>query len=741
MRTTPTSNVFPIDYFNFNTAGRQGDQDDRPSVSPWKVEQEFRAVLVQAGLEVDEIVSDGGVYRCRMTGEINSGSGWYQLYNDERPYGCYGTWNPDRGEFRQDWSMAVDHEMTHAEKLSYERRRAEAKAERDKARAEEVAAAAQRAFDEWNEATPVTGQQHQYLQAKNVAAYGIRLYRGSLVVPAMDADGNVYSRQSITANGDKWFMPGGEIQGHFYTIPGSQTIAIVEGYATGATVYEATGWTVVVGFSAHNLMPVAQAVRERHPQAEIYILGDTDPGGAGQNAAAEAAIAIGAKALCPDVAGIDDATDWNDIAAAKGMDEVRRQIESVKTAFGIARYAGSIAYLGEPTPIEWVVDGLFQKGAVSLIAGVGAAGKSMLMLDLCAKVGMPPVDSGESVIDLNWHTSLGNRVMSHGKAVVISAEDGRDELHRRVHALGYRGEQLGNVYLFPVPDEGGCKILMADDRRTNTIVTTPDWHALRRELHQIKPEILIIDPLASFVSADLDKDNRAGQQVMGMFDALARELNCAVVVVHHFAKGDRQPKSADEALKLVRGATALINRSRTVYVLWQAGKEGRALAVERVGECLAKDDVYQGCAAKQNTKGDKRTKVLIRSKDRAVLEVIATFEDVENACSAVAKADRLLADFIASETEATGRPFTKTGDAGPYARAKAKQSAGDKSPMVQAVVSIKRDEMGARIDALVDQGLIAEWRPITPPPRASKSLVYYDVKNGRLDRSGEYIEA
>jgi len=51
MRTTPTSNVFPIDYFNFNTAGRQGDQDDRPSVSPWKVEQEFRAVLVQAGLE------------------------------------------------------------------------------------------------------------------------------------------------------------------------------------------------------------------------------------------------------------------------------------------------------------------------------------------------------------------------------------------------------------------------------------------------------------------------------------------------------------------------------------------------------------------------------------------------------------------------------------------------------------------------------------------------------------------
>lgn len=752
MRTTTTSNVFPIDFFDFNKAPTiaQLEQElKRVRASLSDSMGAFKEHLAKHGLCPDQIVPDGKRHRFPVDGDTgNEQSGWYIFYGDNWPAGAFGCWRGSLSIDKAQSTWAADRPLDDSSPADDAARR-ERIAEMSRIREEQqqafYAEGRERASEIWSSAREA--ESHPYLTAKGVQGHSLRVERGALCIPAYTIDGTLRGLQRIYWDAKdgkfaKRFSEGTEKRGSFAHIPGEKDrIIIGEGYATMATVREATGATCIVAWDCGNLTNVAKAWRERLPDATIIIAGDNDPNGTGQRTAKEAADAIGARCIIVDVSEVPGATDFNDVAAAKGIEEVTRQFESVKTAFGIARYAGSIAYLGEPTPIEWVVDGLFQKGAVSLIAGVGAAGKSMLMLDLCAKVGMPPVDSGESVIDLNWHTSLGNRVMSHGKAVVISAEDGRDELHRRVHALGYRGEQLGNVYLFPVPDEGGCKILMSDDRRTNTIVTTPDWHALRRELHQIKPEILIIDPLASFVSADLDKDNRAGQQVMGMFDALARELNCAVVVVHHFAKGDRQPKSADEALKLVRGATALINRCRTVYVLWQAGKEGRALAVERVGECLAKDDVYQGCAAKQNTKGDKRTKVLLRSKDRAVLEVIATLEDSEGACSAVAKVDRLLVEFIASETEATGRPFTKTGDAGPYARAKVKQSAGDKSPMVQAVASIGRNEMGARIDALVDQGALVTMVAIKPQSGVKKDTRYYDAPNGALVRSGEYIES
>jgi putative DNA primase/helicase len=40
-------------------------------------------------------------------------------------------------------------------------------------------------------------------------------------------------------------------------------VLIAEGYATAASVHEATGRPVVVAFDAHNLKPVAELFRDR----------------------------------------------------------------------------------------------------------------------------------------------------------------------------------------------------------------------------------------------------------------------------------------------------------------------------------------------------------------------------------------------------------------------------------------------------------------------------------------------
>jgi phage/plasmid primase-like uncharacterized protein len=118
---------------------------------------------------------------------------------------------------------------------------------------------------------------------------------------------------------------------HRIGTPGGETNVIVEGYATGATIHQATGLAVVVAFNAANLVTVAMAVRGAEPDARIIIAGDNDhhkprelsSGGrvksnVGSVAAEKAAAAVDGFALLPTFAADDVSTDWNDLARLQG---------------------------------------------------------------------------------------------------------------------------------------------------------------------------------------------------------------------------------------------------------------------------------------------------------------------------------------------------------------------------------------------------------------------------------------
>ena len=53
-------------------------------------------------------------------------------------------------------------------------------------------------------------------------------------------------------------------------------LLVAEGYATGATLHEATGLPVAVAFNAGNLEAVAKAYRAADPSRPIIIAGDND---------------------------------------------------------------------------------------------------------------------------------------------------------------------------------------------------------------------------------------------------------------------------------------------------------------------------------------------------------------------------------------------------------------------------------------------------------------------------------
>lgn len=184
----------------------------------------------------------------------------------------------------------------------------------------------------WERASPATDGS-RYLKEKGVKAHGLRYHKNALLVPVMDAAGNIQGVQRIWPDGAKRFTSGTNKSGHFFVIGSLETniILIAEGYATAATLHEATGHTAVVAFDVDNLLSVAKAIREKYPDSRIVICADDDwmkifnPG---LRKAQDAAYAVGGLMTYPVFPEnrADDDTDFNDLALVAGMDAVRHHI-------------------------------------------------------------------------------------------------------------------------------------------------------------------------------------------------------------------------------------------------------------------------------------------------------------------------------------------------------------------------------------------------------------------------------
>lgn len=155
---------------------------------------------------------------------------------------------------------------------------------------------------------------HAYLTKKGIKSHGIKIYRGSLTIGGMACNGSlmlpvkfngkITSLQFINHEGEKRFLPGGEKGGFLIgTVEDGKPICIVEGFATGASIHEATGYPVIVAFDAGNLRKMAEAVRGKNPDAVIVICADIDDNSVGQLKASEAALAVNGVVAFPSFGG------------------------------------------------------------------------------------------------------------------------------------------------------------------------------------------------------------------------------------------------------------------------------------------------------------------------------------------------------------------------------------------------------------------------------------------------------
>ena len=292
--------------------------------------QEFRAEIAAAGLiPPDTINGDGKLHR----GSGKAGSFWYVLHLDGIAAGVFGCW---RLGTTQTWCSKADDAMTMMEREAHRQRIKAMQAQREADEAARHGAAAAEAAQQWQDGTACT--EHPYLTTKGVQGHGVRSDGvGGLLVPMRDTAGNLHSLQTITQDGDKRFLFGGRVKGCYHAIgkPKGGALIVCEGYATGATLHEATGQAVAVAFNAGNLAAVALALRAKYPALKITVAADDDhktEGNPGTTKATAAALAVGGCVAVPvfPAGRPDKATDFNDLYKLAGLEAVRACIDAAQ---------------------------------------------------------------------------------------------------------------------------------------------------------------------------------------------------------------------------------------------------------------------------------------------------------------------------------------------------------------------------------------------------------------------------
>jgi putative DNA primase/helicase len=237
-------------------------------------------------------------------------------------------------------------------------------AQRDReATAAQHAATAAQAVERWGKATDSLAQGSDgtaqvvaapYLVRKGVRGYGVRYEaNGAVLVPLCDAVGTLWNVQAIlptkpAQGSDKLYMRGGRKAGLWHLLGVAQsniaqaaTILIAEGYATAASLHQATGYPVACAFDAGNLKAVAVNIRTACPGAVLVLCGDDDHDtqastgrNAGKEKATAAAQAVKGVAVFP--AGLlAGETDFNDLHQRAGLEAVRAQVQAAIDAQGV----------------------------------------------------------------------------------------------------------------------------------------------------------------------------------------------------------------------------------------------------------------------------------------------------------------------------------------------------------------------------------------------------------------------
>ncbi|HPP52858.1 MAG TPA: AAA family ATPase [Thermoguttaceae bacterium] len=202
----------------------------------------------------------------------------------------------------------------------------------------------------------------------------------------------------------------------------------------------------------------------------------------------------------------------------------------------------------QPEAIQWLWPDRFPLGKVSLLVGMPGGGKSLLTIDIAARLSR----------GLQWPDGAG---CPEGDSLFIVAEDGlADTVRPRAEAAEARLERIhvleaiqrvndGEIYKMPV-----CLTCIEE---------------IAQAMKQVRPRLVVLDPIGHFLPVDVDvnAENHV-RQVLGRLAELAAEFETAIVLVAH-----RRKARADFADDVVLGSRGFVGLARAVWHVCRDGED------------------------------------------------------------------------------------------------------------------------------------------------------------------------
>lgn len=564
---------------------------------------QFGAAMAAYGLNPPEIVADGQRRRFDADDDKKGKkSAWYVLHDDGVPAGAFGNWKADLSE---KWCGKSDLALTQVERNEYRAKIEKARQETEIIRLQletEASTVCSRILASALDAT----DDNPYCARKGIKPFGLKEFKDkrTLIVPIRDGAGNVTSLQFIYEDGSKRFKSNGRVKGCYYSFGGKpvDVVLLCEGFATGASLFAATGYPVAVAFNAGNLEAVARVLRAKLPDIRIIVCADNDRFNAAGNVGVESATAT-AKAVAgwlavPSFQSDEGSpTDFNDLCQLEGAQQVAAAIKSAvpptdalaaddargadtgssqpsKPAQALAPVERSMTQSDartvkircgadiKPVPITWLWPGWLPAGKLTILAGAAGTGKTTLALGLAA------------VITAGGQWPDGSQCKHKGNVLVWSSEDVADDT--LVPRLIASGADLSRCHFI----EG-----IAQNGESVPFDPSQDIPELHRAVDNIGGvSLLIIDPIVSAVAGDMHRANDVRRSLQAVVD-FAEAHGCAVIGITHFAKGGAGKAPQDRVI----GSQAFGALARMVLV---AAKEedGTRRVLARAKSNIAPDD-------------------------------------------------------------------------------------------------------------------------------------------------------
>jgi hypothetical protein len=278
----------------------------------------------------------------------------------------------------------------------------------------------------------------------------------------------------------------------------------------------------------------------------------------------------------------------------------KTNINLLDESFLVSRFAGAAPEQ------KFLIDGTFPLGVPILFAAAGDAGKGMMTLDMGMKIA-----SGKPMTN-----TFGGLVKEFGNVVIFTAEDDEAEMHRRVERLDPFEERHSynhDLKIVSLPNVGGVFAIMNESN--GEFGTTAEFEKIYEQILQMSNlKLIVFDPLASFVHADVNADPAAGAALTGLLARMATETGASVLVCHHMTKikDNAVIKTPEEARNLIRGTTALVDGVRSSFALWQVDAQRGKKTCERLGLPYQRNSCFDGAVVKSNGPASRNVRHFVR---------------------------------------------------------------------------------------------------------------------------------